>query len=405
LEFARVADGSREAMHRRMLGNLVLAGITTLVLLLLLELGLRLFRPQPLSAVARSARLGWLHKPNASLVYERREFHTAIRFSSVGLRDREYTLGKQPSTWRVAMLGDSFVEAMQVPTDSMISRQLEAALHHVVPDGVRCEVMNFGVSGYGSCQQLVQLEEFVLRYEPDLVVSVYYQNDLDDNARFGLCHSGQSGELWVVEAQELDARTRLLSGIKSFLWQHSHLFVFVATRRLRSEYRTDHDDAGWRRGPLLGGTSVDTCPGRHRTLESLLSIKTWTSEAREAVRLHASILERMRQRCRARGAGFVAVLGVSADQIDSTLTARSLETNGCRPDGHEPTLPNQRLREALEERDIKVVDLLPAFLAVRSSEQLFYQFDGHWGAAGHRVAARALCEALSQRGIPPSHNP
>jgi len=46
-----------------------------------------------------------------------------------------------------------------------------------------------------------------------------------------------------------------------------------------------------------------------------------------------------------------------------------------------------------------VFDLQPAFQEHARREPLHFRWDGHWTAAGHRVAARALCDGLVRRGI------
>src|SRR5262245_12625129 len=103
----------RHAM--RWFANAMLLCASVLVTLFVLEAGVRIFQPQPLASISRSPRLGWMHKPNSEFVYERSEFRVPVRFSSAGLRDREYPFAKPPGTLRIAWLGDSFVEALQVP--------------------------------------------------------------------------------------------------------------------------------------------------------------------------------------------------------------------------------------------------------------------------------------------------
>ena len=46
------------------------------------------------------------------------------------------------------------------------------------------------------------------------------------------------------------------------------------------------------------------------------------------------------------------------------------------------------------ERGIEVLDLLPAFLA---DPRRLYMNDGHWSAAGHRLAAERILDALRPR--------
>src|SRR6185295_3673698 len=48
----------------------------------------------------------------------------------------------------------------------------------------KIEVINFGVSGYGTTEELLTLREKVWKYSPDLVVlAVTTNNDITDNSR------------------------------------------------------------------------------------------------------------------------------------------------------------------------------------------------------------------------------
>jgi hypothetical protein len=63
-----------------------------------------------------NAALGYALLPPAEGWY-RREGQTYVRINSEGLRDREHTKAKPPNTIRVAVIGDSYCEALQVPME------------------------------------------------------------------------------------------------------------------------------------------------------------------------------------------------------------------------------------------------------------------------------------------------
>lgn len=366
--------------------------------LLALELAIRMFHPQPLAAVAPSSRLGWAHPPNGDLLFERQEFRIPVHFSSAGLRDREYPFRKPPGTVRVAWLGDSFVEALQVPFDSSAVKRLEAALNAAAPPGVRFEVLNFGVSGYGTCQQLLCLEELALRFEPDWVLSQYYANDLDDDARTGLCAVDAAGVLQEVTPPAPAARARIAAAVKSFLYRRSQLAVFVHSRRRRTMGNAPAGNV-----PAVaresGGTPAGGCPGRHRTLESRLTLRAAPPDADAAVQQHAATWARMRDVSAAHGARFLGVVGVSRPQIEPAEFDAGLAANGCDPAAHDRLIPPDRVAAAARARGVDVLGLLAAFQTAVASEFLHFRIDGHWNSAGHRVAAREICEGLTARGI------
>lgn len=375
--------------------NALLVVVSTLVALLVAEFAVRWLRPQPLASVARSDRLGWIHPPNSDFVYERQEFRMPVHYSSAGLRDREFPFHKPPGTVRVAWLGDSFVEGLQVPLDSCAAKRVEAALNILAPPGVRFEVLNFGVSGYGTCQQLLLLEDLALRFEPDWVLSQYYANDLDDDVRSGLCGIDSAGALLEFAPPRRSFRARRSADVKAFLYRHSQLAVFVRSREPRN------GAAPLAPAAVLqsGGTPAGGCPGRHRTLEWRLTLHDTPPDARAAVRQHAATWARMQQVSQAHGARFLGILGVSRPQIEPAEFAAAVTACGCNPAAHSPLVTPARLAEAAQAEGVDTVSLLPAFQAGVAKEFLHFRIDGHWVSAGHRVAAEAVCEALQARGI------
>ena len=127
---------------------------------------------------------GFALRPGIEGRYQR-EGASYVRINSDGQRDREHAKTKPPDTVRIAVLGDSFAEAMHVPMEqtfwSLLERKLEE--RHAYP-GKHMEVMNFGVSGYGTAQELMTLRQKVWDYSPDLVLLTFTTyNDVYDNSR------------------------------------------------------------------------------------------------------------------------------------------------------------------------------------------------------------------------------
>src|SRR6266481_7555898 len=127
---------------------------------------------------------GFALQPGATGHYQR-EGESDVRINSDGLRDREHAKTKPEDTVRIAVLGDSFSEAMHVPMEhtfwSLLERKLQEC--NAFP-GKQVEVINFGVSGYGTAQELMTLRQKVWDYSPDLVVlGVTTHNDVSDNSR------------------------------------------------------------------------------------------------------------------------------------------------------------------------------------------------------------------------------
>ena len=92
----------------------------------------------------------------------KREGEAFVRINSAGLRDREHAMPKPDHVLRIAVLGDSFAEAMQVPMEdtfwAVAEREIRTCTAMV---GREPEIINFGVSGYGTAQELIMLRRRV----------------------------------------------------------------------------------------------------------------------------------------------------------------------------------------------------------------------------------------------------
>ena len=114
-----------------------------------------------------------------------REGRAEVQINSAGFRDREYTLEKPADVFRIAILGDSYAEALQVPIEQTFWTLLEQYLNErECFFKKRVEVLNFGVSGYGTTQELLILRHYVKPYAPDLVViAMCTGNDVRNNSK------------------------------------------------------------------------------------------------------------------------------------------------------------------------------------------------------------------------------
>lgn len=94
--------------------------------------------------------------------------------NSHGWRDAERTFEKKPGIRRIAAIGDSFTFGTGVDDGERFTDLIQAA-------GPGLEVINLGVTGYGTDQELRVLEIEGTRYNPDVVLLIAYAgNDLGD---------------------------------------------------------------------------------------------------------------------------------------------------------------------------------------------------------------------------------
>src|SRR5258708_36016719 len=180
LRLLRMNDSARGASRSR--ANRILSAIALVFIgvvggLVIAELGLRLIGYYDPRFYVPDDEVGWALNPNTAGWYtdEGRSYFTV---NSQGRHDSDVAVTKPPHTIRIAVLGDSFTEAKQVPIEqnfcSVIGHELPKcpAIH-----GKRVEVMNFGVQGYGPAQELILLRDRVWQYSPDIVVLAFYTSN------------------------------------------------------------------------------------------------------------------------------------------------------------------------------------------------------------------------------------
>ena len=96
------------------------------------------------------------------------------------MRDDSRQLHKPPGVLRIGLFGNSIVESVHVYPDQVASRRLETRLNREVCDG-NCEVLNFGVAGYGTLQEWLRYKRDGRRFGLDMVVLLFIGNDVANN--------------------------------------------------------------------------------------------------------------------------------------------------------------------------------------------------------------------------------
>ncbi len=87
----------------------------------------------------------------------------------------DYVIHRRPGVGRIAVVGNSYVEALQVPHDRSLAERLAAELSR---EADPVEVYRFGISAAPLSQYLYMVEREVTRYNPDWVVVLLIQTDL-----------------------------------------------------------------------------------------------------------------------------------------------------------------------------------------------------------------------------------
>jgi len=125
-----------------------------------------------------SSELPFTHRANRNGRY----YGVDIRTNSLGMRDPERTVVKPAGCRRVLFLGDSYTLGWGVPEEATFSRMLERLLAR---KETPVQVINMGVGNYNSAMEVALLKRQGLMLDPDLVVLMYYINDVEPTPELG----------------------------------------------------------------------------------------------------------------------------------------------------------------------------------------------------------------------------
>lgn len=116
--------------------------------------------------------IGWEPAPRAKGLFQ----GSRVSINLEGLRSPEMTVAKPEQLKRIVVLGDSIVFGAGVDDEQVFCRRMEDFLAHRLAQPV--EVLNLGVSGYNATQSVARFFAKGSRYEPDLVVVGFFNDDL-----------------------------------------------------------------------------------------------------------------------------------------------------------------------------------------------------------------------------------
>ena len=134
-------------------------------------------------AATWSLAVGPTRPPNAETRHTNNlDFWVESRTNSLGFMDREpIGVERAAASCHVAVIGDSFVQAVQVPVADKLHVRLEEMAARELPH-LDVTTSAFGIGATGQVNQLAFYDEFARHLRPDLVVLVFVPNDFRDNS-------------------------------------------------------------------------------------------------------------------------------------------------------------------------------------------------------------------------------
>jgi hypothetical protein len=377
------------------------AAIGLAMAVLVLEIGLRVLYPD-VKIIGRHERLGSLAQPNLDVrkTFGGHERVVRITTNAFGLRGPAVPDATAAGVRRVVALGDSFTFGAAVEAEEAWPARLEAHLNRD-RSLARWHVVNAGIPGHGTGQQLLLYQMLEERFRPDAVVlGLTVVNDVLDN----LCieeasYTPKSGAPCFVPDGD---RLRLVAPATATDVAPTRAspgrlrvaeLVMSQARRLTLWNPKLVALAGW------SGVAVDL-PYVPATVASWYDPRY----AEPGWRLTQRLLIELRQHLADRGVPLVVLIIPAALQADENLQAalRMLGHRNAPAQAFlaEPDRPQRLMTEFCRAAMLDCVDALPGVLELeRRGVRTYYAIDNHWTPAGHALAAELVARRLGDRAV------
>lgn len=293
-----------------------------------------------------------------------------VKANSQGFHDTEFSLEKPEDVYRIAVIGDSFVEAYQVPIQDSFQYLLEEKLNQRLERKKRFEVYSFGTGGTGTFEHYLYLNQYVLKYKPDLVILAFLpMNDFKDDFRLR------------AEISDSQGRIRKVVPWSQKLLGHSVLYRWAKAK--------------WQ---IL--ESFVAAEGRVKLLfDWQVFLRDYPPAWKEVWQMEKNLLKQFEETAKESQGKFLLVSlddmwRTHPSQIEKDKELYSLDKFDLDFDK-----PEKILGEFSEKEGMAYLALLPIFRerAEKEKTNIFWGgCEGHWDKTGHRWVAETIFQFLTQ---------
>jgi hypothetical protein len=348
-----------------------------------------LFRYNPL--------FGNWHNPNITMHWTR-EGSARIRTNSYGMIGPECTKAKAPNVIRIAVLGDSFTEALQVDFDKNYPALLETELNQLTSYDKKIEVLNFGVSGQGTAQQLILLQSMAIEFDPDIVVLGFFPgNDIANNCR-EVQGDAMRPYYTISDSHSLILDAEAQSNFEKFIEKHYSSFPYVALNFVRSSSYFITYLVQWVKSFRDGEIVVPFADKTHTALinQNPIYRDPPHSVYEKGWQITEALLLRVHDYCAAQSIPFILFQITTSEEVDRET--RRQYTSLYPADSLD--YPSKRIKNFALEHGIRLVQLNEYFVELTNQDPalFFHGFKGlnaaggHWNSNGHYYGARLLAK-------------
>lgn len=404
VRLAREADGMGRALAVAVLGS-----VTSILCVAILELGLRWFSPAVTYERAKrrsppifapSEIVPFVLKPGYRGPTMSRETGETVELSvnSLGYRGPEFTVRKEPGSYRILVLGDSFAANVAIPDDELYTVDLERQLNE--SPSVRCpvEVINAGwANGSSPDAYVAYMLQRGFELDPDLVLMQFFVlNDFKDLIENEVVERRGEMPLRVrSKARYVDdeGRLRRIFDLKYRipLLRDSHLFI-----HLWSLFGLE--PVGFELASLLfADFAVDNF---YQSADGIRPEFVFLPQSQrpgllqEAFARSLGYTRALHREAGRRNVDFVLFLVPTGAQISRDRWEAAFAAPV--PDDWEQPNPQREIAESLRPEGVVILDPLPSYRQRARNAALYLgeHGNGHWSAEGNRFTAGLVRDFL-----------
>jgi hypothetical protein len=326
-----------------------------------------------------------------------------VQVNQDGLRDQNHEKIKPANTFRIAVLGDSFAEAIQVNVEETFWSAIAQNLKQCPAlEGRKIEVINFGVGDYGTTQEWQTLNHHVWGYSPDLVLlAIFTGNDLVNNSK-KLSPSDRFTPFLVKENNKF-VLDNSFNQTATYRWRdslprkaifsivnHSYLIQVLNQARIAFKKQKDVGNNPAKAQPSLA-EKLDFDPNLYRDPQDQNWQETWAATDELLRIMHLEVKDK--------GAQFLAVTLSNPPQVypDRNVREKLAKQLGV------PDLfyPDRHFKKLGDREGFSVLNLAPLFQTYADEKKVFlHGFEntalgiGHWNQQGHQLAGKLMANKL-----------
>ena len=394
--------------------NLILLSLSLIATLILLEFMLRVSGLAPPLLVRDSGRgdgYSLIPKPYSKYWYYD-EGYSRGRYNRFGLRDHDiYDRVKPEGTYRIAVVGDSFAEALQVDIKDTFENILEGLLEKDLKlkrYSPHFEVMNFGVNGWSTVQEYLRYINEIRDFSPDMVIlaftvgsdfgnNVYEWQRTGDHAGLGMPYIifGHDNSYKVIFKEQPDEKIR-------------DIFRRFALVRLINKAAVLMDRSAFKHAYVGGGSFADTLIAEYNDIQQgkevfprvALFLKKkdpiFLSRAEVSLRL----IDLFQKATKEDETDFMLLIIPLSMQVAEDALGPFFDEVGR--DSLDMDWPDTYLEDFCRDERIRTVSLLgPLRQAYKTTGRLPYGFKGmvrgHFNEYGHIITAKELYNNIRER--------